>query len=170
MATSDISTNSRIGTAFNLEQGGTYDLLMIQYTGAYPEGKISFGVGNTPMKITGVQKVAQTFMKLLMTSKGSDVIYPLRGTELPYLVLNANISQEDSAVYSEIISAVKDAEVQTRYSMNSSETDTSSMLRQASVLGLDIGDESITMYVQIETMDGMTASVAVPFPEFGLYK
>jgi len=167
---SDISTNSRVGTESNLEQGGTYDLLMIQYEGAYPEGKISFGVGNTPMKITGVQKVAQTFMKILLTSKGSDVIYPLRGTSLPYLILSANITYEDSVVHSEILSAVKDAESQTIFSMNSAETDTSSMLRQTQVLGLDIGEDSITMYVQIETMDGMKASVAVPFPEFGLYK
>lgn len=162
------NTNTRIGTAINLESGGTYDLLLISYPDGFPEGQLLFNIDNTPRKITGVQKVAQVFMKLLMTSKGSDVIYPSRGTSFPGLALNANIVRGDTVLYSELIEAVRDAESQTRATLNSARGDTASMLDRVEIIGLDIGEDSVVMFLRMQTLDGVTAKLAIPFPELDL--
>jgi hypothetical protein len=161
------NTNPRLGTINNLQIGGTYDILMFMYPDGFPEGRLAFGFDTTPRKITGVQKVAQVFAKLLTTTKGSDVIYPNRGTAFPLLVINANNALDSPALAAEITVAVKDAESQTKAGLNSS-TDSSSKLAGVSILGLDVVDDGVTLYLNIETQDGVTAQVAVPFPEQNL--
>lgn len=162
------NTNSRIGTPTNLESGGTYDLLMITYPDGFPEGQIKFNIDVTPRKITGVQKVAQVFLKNLMTSKGSNVIYPNQGTSFPSLAINSNITRSDGPLQAEIVAAVSDAADQTQRTMNTIGTDTSSMLAEVSVLGIDIGQDSVVMYLTLQTQDGFSANLAIPFPEFDL--
>jgi hypothetical protein len=71
-----LSTSNRVRTASNLTSGATYDLLLVKFKGSFPEGEVTFGIYDTPMKITGVQKVAQIFLKTLLTGKGSDPFYP----------------------------------------------------------------------------------------------
>lgn len=161
------NTNSRIGTSTNLPSGATYDLLMITYPDGFPEGQIKFDIDQTPRKITGVQKVAQTFMKLLLTSKGSDVIYPNRGTSFSRYTMNANRTDEIQVLRSELTLAVNDAASQTRIAMNSSK-DPASQLAKVQIGGIDVGEESAVLYVQITTGAGVTAQVSVPFPELGL--
>lgn len=161
------NTNKRIGTVDNLPSGATYDLLMITYPDGFPEGRIKFDIDTTPRKITGIQKVAQTFMKLLLTTKGSDVIYQNRGTIFPNVALNANRIDSIQILRSDLTSAVNDAAAQTRAAMNSS-SDPASQLAQVQIAGLDVGEESVVMYVQIVTAAGVTAQVSVPFPEAGL--
>lgn len=163
-----VNKNTRIGTASNLESGGTYDLLMIRYPDGFPEGRLLFDIDMTPRKITGIQKVGQTFLKLLMTSKGSNVIYPAQGTVFPSLALNSNITQNNTALLSELYSAVKDAESQTKRSLNTVGSDTASMLRKIDVIRLDTGEDSIVLYLSMETEAGASASLAVPFPELDL--
>ncbi len=162
------NTNPRLRTYQNLEPGGTYDLLMITYPDGFPEGQIKFGVDVTPRKITGVQKVAQTFLKLLMTTKGSNVVYPNQGTNFPSLAVSSNIVSNDGTLYAELVEAVREAEDQTKRSLNTVGTDTASMLSRVDVIGLDIGEDSVAMFLSLQTMDGTTASIAVPFPEFDL--
>lgn len=162
------NTSTRIGTSSNLESGGTHDLLMIRYPDGFPEGRLMFDIDMTPRKITGIQKVGQTFLKLLMTSKGSNVIYPAQGTVFPSLALNSNITRENTALYSELYSAVKDAESQTRRSLNTVGSDTASMLKKIDIIRLDTGEDSIVMYLSLETEAGASASLAVPFPEIDL--
>ena len=67
--------SNRLGTVNNLEVGGTHDLLLIKVEGTFPEGKINFAFYDVPMKITGLQKVVQTFLKILLTTKGSDPFF-----------------------------------------------------------------------------------------------
>lgn len=161
---------NRVGTSTNLAPGGTYDMLLIRFEGTYPEGKVSFGLYDTPMKITGVQKVAQTFMKTLMTSKGSDPFYPNRGTDFPNLTIGANQTISDTAYMALIKNSVADAEAQVKSGLNIQNPDPSSCLASAQVLGMDKFDDSLVLYVQVTTLSGITASVAMPFPEFGLTK
>lgn len=160
--------NARIGTSSNLETGGSYDLLMIRYPDGFPEGRLAFDIDVTPRKVTGIQKVGQTFLKILMTTKGSNVVYPAQGTVFPSLALNSNVTQENTALYSELYSAVKDAESQTKRSLNTVGTDKSSMLKKIDVIRLDTGEDSIVLYLALETEDGTSASLAVPFPELDL--
>ena len=162
------NTNRRIGTSSNLESGGTYDLLMIGYPDGFPEGRILFTIENTPRKITGIQKVGQTFLKLLLTSKGSNVIYPSQGTMFQTIAVNSNILANDNTLIAELSSTVQDAESQAKQVLNTVGTDLSSMLRRVSILGVDIGEDSVVMYLAIETEDGVSANLAVPFPELDL--
>lgn len=161
------NTNSRIGTASNLPKGGTYDLLMITYPDGFPEGQIKFGIDDTPRKITGVQKVAQVFLKILLTTKGSDVIYQNRGTNFPSYTINANRLDDDAVLRSEIVSTINDAAAQTKAAMNSS-SDPASQLASVQLAGIDVIDEAIILYAQLTTKDGVSAQIAVPFPEVGL--
>ena len=162
------NTNRRIGTTRNLEQGGTYDLLMISYPDGFPEGQLKFAIDLTPRKVTGVQKVAQTFLKLLMTTKGSNVIYPQQGTRFPLLAINSNITKDDAVLYSELADSVRDAEAQTKTSLNTSETDLASMLDRVEIANLDVAEDSVTMFLVMQTLDGASANLAVPFPELDL--
>lgn len=161
------NTNPRIGTSSNLATGGTYDILMITYPDGFPEGQIEFGFDDTPRKVTGVQKVAQLFTKTLLTAKGSDVIYPNRGTMFPVYTINANVVTNDQVLQSNLVSAVNDAFSQTKASL-STDPDPSSRLAQVQIAGFNTTDESVTMFIQIVTASGISAQVAVPFPQFGL--
>jgi hypothetical protein len=159
---------TRIGTATNLQTGGTYDILFVKFVGTFPEGQITFGLYDTPMKITGLQKVAQVFLKTLLTTKGSDPFYPARGTAFPSLTVGANQSVDDSIYVQTISDAITDAESQVKAGLNFQNPDLSSCLEKITLIGLDKEGDSVTMYISMTTGNGVTASIAVPFPEFGL--
>jgi hypothetical protein len=159
---------SRVGTYLNLEAGGTYDLLLVKFKGTYPEGQITFGIYDTPMKITGIQKVAQVFLKTLFTSKGSDPFYPNKGTRFLELTVGANKQSEDAIFVQTLRDQVAEAETQVKSSLNSYATDTSSALSSVQVLGVDYADTSVYMYLSLTTLAGESASIAMPFPEFGI--
>lgn len=164
-----ISSNTRVGTPTNLNPGGTYDLLLVKTDGAYPEGKLSFSLYNTPMKITGVQKVAQVFLKILLTSKGSDPFNPSYGTVLPGMLPGSNVSDISAQTLAiDIQDAIKDASSQTRAALNVNTADTSSCLDYAEMLGIDVVDQGAVVYVSLVTLDGVSAAISLPFPQFGL--
>lgn len=163
-----ISSNIRIGTDTNLQPGGSYDLLLIKFKESFPEGQITFGLYDTPMKITGLQKVAQVFMKILMTTKGSDPFYPHRGTFFPSLTVGANLLTSDAKFLSDLRDALKDANLQTKECANAYNPDLSSSLDTVDILGVDKVSEGVLMYLKLKTLSGEEASISLPFPEFGL--
>lgn len=160
-----LNFNSRIGTTSNLPSGGTYDLLMISFPGGFPESQLVFKIDDEPRKVTGVQKVAQLFLKLLFTSKGSNVFYPNQGTYFQSYVVHANRIEADPALYSDIQDQIRDATSQTQAILNTVGSDTASQLASIDILGLDVRSESIGLYLQMTTNAGVTASIAVPFPQ-----
>jgi hypothetical protein len=160
--------SNRVGTDTNLAVGGTYDILFVKVNGVYPEGQVTFGLYDVPMKITGLQKVAQVFLKVLLTTKGSDPFYPNRGTYFPSLAVGANLLTDTNTFLSDITDTVNDATSQTRAYMNVNTTDLSSTLDSVQILGLDNVDEGLIIYLQMATLAGELAAVALPFPEFGL--
>lgn len=162
-----VGFNTRLGTNENLPTGATYDLLMIKFPDGFPEGKLIFNIDSTPRSITGIQKVAQLFLKTLFTTKGSDVIHPQIGTNFSGLLTGANVSSYDKVLMSEIGDQVKLAESQTK-SVTSGGKDTSSQLREVKILGIDTSKESATMYLKLVTVAGETAQVAMPFPQTDL--
>jgi len=161
-------TVGRVGTSENLPNGSTYDLLLVSVSEGYPVGEVSFKFEDTPRKITGVQKVAQLFMKVLFTQKGTDVLRPTLGTIFPELTIGANRTSDDATFLSQVTTAVRDAEAQTRAILFSSNKDLDSQLDSVSIQGLNIETESLSLYVQLKTLAGETASVAIPFPELDL--
>ena len=140
---------------------------MITYPDGFPEGQLQFNIDSTPRKITGIQKVAQIFLKILFSTKGSDVIYPNRGTMFQTYTINANLISTSQTLQSDLISAVNDAGNQTKVA-TSTNTDPASRLNSVKIAGFDVTDESIVMYLQMITDAGETAQVAVPFPQTGL--
>jgi phage baseplate assembly protein W len=161
-------TVSRLGTVENLPGGSTHDLLLISIPEGFPEGQILFKLETTPRKITGIQKVAQVFMKILFTQKGSDVINYRLGTDFPELAIGANRTSEDSLFISQVVEAVKDAEAQTRDVLTSNKQDLASQLRDVSIIGMNTDTESLSMYIRLTTKAGETASVSIPFPQLDM--
>lgn len=160
-------SSSRLGISTNLATGDKYDLLLVS-TPDYPVGQLKFKFENTPRKIAGIQKVAQTFLRILFTTKGSDLIYVNLGTSFPNLALRSNRSDQDSVFLAEIASAVQDAESQTKMVLNSVGIDPSAQLARVSVLGSTSDKESLSLYLQMVTMAGEQARIAVPFPQLDL--
>lgn len=160
---------TRIGIDVNLPTGSSYDILLISTPDGYPTGKLEFVFESTPRKITGIQKVAQFFLKILFTQKGSDVIHTNQGTIFPNLCIGANRTRDDSIFLSAVSSAVKDAEGQTRNLLAGAGLDLASQLDKVIITGLNTNNiENLEMYLQLVTMAGETASVAVPFPELDI--
>lgn len=159
---------SRLGVDVNLPTGSTYDLLLVSTPEGYPTGQVHFQFEATPRKITGVQKVAQTFMRVLFTTKGTDLVYPTRGTQFQNLVVGANITLNDSEFRSEVFSAIKDAEAQTKHILNRVSEDKASQLDSISIKGIDTTRDSLSLLIQMRTLAGETAAIAVPFPETDL--
>lgn len=167
MAVNNLSL-SRIGTSSNLENGGTYDLLVVSTPGGFPSGQVEFKFETTPRKITGIQKVAQTFFRVLFTTKGSDVLHNNFGTQFPDLVIGANIQLDNQELMSAIVSCVKDAEAQTKSILNSSSADTASQLQSINIMGYNQAVDTVALYLKMITLAGEEATVAVPFPELDL--
>lgn len=161
-------TRSRIGTPSNLPQGATHDLLMISFPGGFPESQLKFNIDDTPRKITGIQKVAQTFLKILFTSKGSNVLFPSQGTNFSNLTVHANINSDDTIFLSELTSQINSAESQVKSILNTQGSDPASQLETMTILGLDTGKESVILYLRMVTKAGAQAQIAVPFPELDL--
>lgn len=163
-----INFSSRLGTPTNLPTDGKYDILLISFPDSFPQGNIKFDLDITPRKVTGIQKVAQVFMKILFTSTGSNVLYPSQGTDFQTLTVNANKTEADSIFLSDLATQIKSAEGQTKAALNSTSADTASQLQQVTILQLDTSQESVTMYLRMVTMAGAVAQVAIPFPELDL--
>jgi phage baseplate assembly protein W len=162
------TTISRIGTPENLPNGSTHDLLLVNVSDGYPVGEVTFKFEDTPRKITGIQKVAQFFMKVLFTQKGSDIINFNLGTNFPELALGANRTSADANFLADVTETVKDAESQTRGLLASLNKDLDSQLNSIVVQSISTEGESLIMYLQVVTRAGETASIAVPFPELDM--
>lgn len=165
----NLSFSTRIGTAVNLPSGATYDLLLISFTDGFPQSKLVFEIADTPRKVTGIQKVAQVFLKILFTRKGSDPVYPDTGTYFSDYAINANrVESSDTKFTSDISEQINDASTQTQFILNLSSSDVASQLKSITLLGLDTTKESIVIYLKILTMAGEGASISVPFPQLDL--
>ena len=159
---------SRIGVSVNLPSGSTYELLLVQTPDGFPKSQLSFEFSETPRKITGIQKVAQMFLKVLFTTKGSDVLRTTFGTQFPELVLGANKRSSDREFEINVASAILDAEAQTKSILNGRAYDTASQLSKITMIGIDSNTDSISLFLRLTTLAGETASVSIPFPELDL--
>lgn len=159
--------NIRLGTQSNLGTNGSYDLLLVK-TDNFPEGKVTYGFESSPRKITGVQKVAQLFIKLLLMTKGSDPLYPNRGTQFRPSLAGVNKTANNGALVAAIRSAISDAESQVKAAFSNVKEDPASRLKTVVVTGIDSQADTLNLYLKIITEAGEFAQVAVPFPELDL--
>lgn len=158
----------RVGTSSNLEVGGKYDLFLMDFSKGFPVGAVDFTMTNTPRKISGIQKVAQTFLSILLTTKGTDVLKPSKGTRFPSLAAYANRVGPNRNVEAEILDEISDAEAQVKYILNTTGSDASNQLNRVQVLAIDAGQESMTMFLHLVTNAGERAQVAIPFPQLDM--
>lgn len=159
----------RIGTLSNLSSKDTYDLLTFDFPDGYPNSQLTFTFGTIPRKITGVQKVAQVFLKCLLTSKGSDLLDPNAGTALPQFLRYSNITTDSSReIYSVITGSIRDAVEQAKYILNVPNTSRASQLESVEIRDLTIMEEGINIILKMLTRAGLEAQVAVPFSSTGL--
>jgi len=162
------SVSSRVGTVSNLGTDGTYDVLLFSFPDGFPNSQLIFEFGNTPRKVTGLEKVVQTFLKILFTTQGSDPVNPNRGTQFPSLVVNANILSTNAVLSAQLVSAVANAASQTQSILNSASSDSSSQMASATVLGVNVADDGAILSVNILTVAGQNAAIAIPFPQLDL--
>lgn len=167
MAIGDIS--SRLGTPTNLPQGATYDLLIMSFPDGFPEGKVLFNIDSTPRKVTGIQKAAQVFMKVLLTTYGSDVYHPTHGTQFSNLTMHANKVTSDPLLLTQLQGEIQSATSQSQVILNSSTSDAASQIKSVMLLGSDVGQESLVLYMELTTMAGQQAAIAVPFPQTDMF-
>lgn len=159
---------SRVGTVSNLGANGTYDLLLFSFPDGFPNSQLVFEFGNTPRKITGLEKVVQVFLKVLFTSKGSDPVYSSRGTNFSALTVNANILTTNSLLSSQLVSAIADAASQAQAILNAANTDPASQMASATVLSINVTEDQAMISVSIQTVAGQNAAIAIPFPQLDL--
>lgn len=162
------NTVSRIGTTNNLEDGGTYDLLVMGFPNGFPRGYVSFEISDTPRRVTGVQKVVQTFLFTLLTGEGSDPVRPRRGTGFGYYVGSANVGTDYEEMVAMVREAVQNAENQTKATLNSNNNDTSSQLAGIDIMYVEVTSETLNVGLRFNTLDGQSAGIAIPFPQTDL--
>ncbi len=160
--------NKRIGLPYNLESGSTYGLLLMGFPNGFPRGYVTFEIGDTPRRITGVQKVVQTFLYNLLSTRGSDPIRFSSGTTLPDFIYSGNVTSDELELQTIVSTAVRDAETQTRRILASSNNDLTSQLQSAEVLFINTADQNMTIGLRIVTRAGQQASIAIPFPQTDL--
>lgn len=156
---------SRLGISVNLPTGATYDVLMVN-TPEFPVGAISFEFSKpTSAKITGIQKCAQFFLKILFTTKGTDLLNPSYGTDLPNLIVGTNSNLNSQELISQITTSVNDAVTQCRTLLNDLTNDLASKIDSVNIIGISSPSvDSFSIRLQLTTMAGETGSIALPAP------
>lgn len=111
------------------------------------------------VRVTGMTKLVQLFLKFLLTPAGSDLSDPGVGTGLPEL-FNSNIADDDYA-RAAVTMAVQDALRQVR--SRELRTDGALELVSAEVLAMEIdrwGGASVA--IQVTASDGTTTKIGLP--------
>lgn len=158
----------RVGNDENLKANDRYDLLLFEFPDGYPRSRIEFGVGDTPRKISGVQKVVQTFVRCLMQTPGSDPIYPTRGTDFQNFTMHSNIQTSPVAAKAAITSAIKLAADQARGFLNSYSFSLESQLDVVEVVTVEQYNQATYVKMRVITKAGTEAPIALPFSSNGL--
>jgi hypothetical protein len=158
-------TASRLGIAVNLPTGATYDILMVN-TPEFPVGAVTFQFSApSSLKITGIQKCAQFFLKILLTTKGSDLINTSLGTDLPNILIGTNANLNSQELLAQVTSSINDAVVQCKALLNDSTNDAASKMATVNLLSISSPTtDSFSVNMQLITMAGETGSIALPSP------
>jgi hypothetical protein len=125
------------------------------------EGPLSFTLGDTSAKISGVIKLSQIFLITLLTSRGSDIFDRNRGTDFSDLI-GGNFSDLDE-ISLVIKTSVREAtrqiqEIQTQFLP----VNTDEILRSAEVQRIDTLADSVFPYVLISSAAGSQTQVKLP--------
>ena len=156
---------SRLGISVNLPTGATYDILLVN-TPEFPVGAVTFEYSKpTSAKITGIQKCAQFFLKALLTTRGTDLLNPAYGTDLPNLIIGANSTLNSQELVAQISTSVADAVTQSKALLNDTTNDLASKLDSVTITSISTPTaDSFTLSLRLVTQAGETGSLALPAP------
>lgn len=160
-----IFTVSRLGVSVILPVGATNDILLVN-TPNFPVGIITFEYTKpSSAKITGIQKCAQVFLKILFTTKGSDLLHPSLGTNLPNLLIGSNNNLSSSELMAQVTTSVEDAVTQCISLLNGSKNDLASQMSSVTINNISSTSvDSMSIQLQLTTMAGETGSISLPSP------
>lgn len=132
-----------------------------QYAGSY------FTYGKTPRSVEGIQKLANQWLMLFLTPKGSHPWRRLEGTNFPYL-LGGNVTDIDT-VQTAVLEYIADATTQLR-AMQAKQIRLPERERLLSVELLQftqIDALSFDIWVQVENMAREKLSTLIPYAKQG---
>jgi len=156
-------STSRLGISVNLPTGATNDILLVN-TPAFPVGAVTFEYTKpSSLKITGIQKCAQLFLKVLLTTKGSDVIRPTLGTTFSTIATTSNLNNQQELSHL-VESAVQDAASQC-VNITAAIPDIASQLDRVTITDLTLTtDNVLRISVYMLTKAGEFGSISLPSP------
>lgn len=160
---------TRISNSVNLKNNDTYDILLFGFPEGYPTSKLTFEFGETPRRISGLEKVVQTFVKCLLTPKGSDPIYPSFGTYFQDFFMYSNVGTYDPAeAKSAIAGCIDEAQEQAKYILNSSKYSKEAQLDTVELISVTQGSEDTYIRMRILSKAGQYAPIQLPFTSSGI--
>lgn len=170
-----LPSNTRLIKDVNLAEDGLYDILFMDFVEGYPESKIVFSLASTAegstlegvsRKVTGIQKLVQQFLKLLMTKVGTDPLRPERGTNFPDVLSHGNLhstGETDGMVKGAIATAAEQLA-----SITSDRGSVYEQLQSAELTGLTVGVNAVSINIQVTSVAGEGASIFTPFPRLDM--
>lgn len=170
-----LPSNTRLIRDVNLAEGGLYDILFMDFVEGYPESKIVFSLASTAegvslegvsRKVTGIQKLTQQFLKLLLTKVGTDPLRPELGTDFPDIISHGNLhsnGETEGMVEWAISSATEQLSA-----LTSDRGSVYEQLQSAELTGLTVGVNAISINIRITSVAGEEASIFTPFPRLDM--
>ena len=160
---------TRISNTVNLKNNDTYDILLFGFPEGYPTSKLNFEFGETPRRISGLEKVVQTFVKCLLTPKGSDPIRPSYGTNFQDFFMYSNVGTYDPAeAKSAIAACIDEATEQAKYILNSTKYSKESQLDSVQLITVTQGAEDTYIKMRVLSKAGQYAPIQLPFTSSGI--
>ncbi len=137
----------------------TVDYLIFQ--GVKPEGEVlvNLGLGTSGSVCTGAQKMAQTFIKLFLTDKGSVMYDEAAGTDFRKSVRNGAV-HDDVTLESYFRFAVMD--ILNYLSTQPTPEDKDEVLEEAKLTSYDLIGDSIILHIELVSLVGTTRSIIIP--------
>ena len=130
-----------------------YDLYLAPGSGSKPLG---FGYASS-VKVTGNTKLAQRFIKFLLTPTGSEAVGATSGTGLPSLI-GSNVNDQ-AFLKAALAKAVDDAATQVKAITGAADD---ARLENARILRLEFGVDRVDVYVEVVSTDGTATAISLP--------
>jgi hypothetical protein len=174
-----VTSLTRLLVNVNLTEGALHDLLLLDFPDGFGNSKLDFAVTDLASadaadsyrfsrKVFGLQKLAQLYLKVLFTTRGSDPLRPSFGTTVFAAITRVNIPSA-SVLETLLRTDIRDAETQVR-SMTQGGANSDEILSSVSIVELSVGDSAISMilYLLSESGEGIALHAPVPLLDMPL--
>lgn len=89
-----------------MKKMSTIEVISSRFTRSVVSSKISFEIGDQTLKVNGLLKLVQLFVKWILQSPGSDVLNPSRGGGLQDLIGRVSTTRNMQPIYATITRAI----------------------------------------------------------------